>query len=79
MLGGSPIRNSMIADAARIATTTGAKLLAAQFNARVERGRGRYPIARLAYVMISRLLLYPERKISFLREQRRRFAIRLSR
>ena len=49
MLGGSPIRDSMIADAARIATTTGAKLLAAQFNARVERGRGRYPIARLAY------------------------------
>jgi acetolactate synthase-1/2/3 large subunit len=49
MLGGSPIRDSMIADAARIATATGAKLLAAQFNARVERGRGRYPIARLAY------------------------------
>jgi acetolactate synthase I/II/III large subunit len=49
VLGGSPIRDTMIADAARIAAASGAKLLAAQFNARVERGRGRYPIARLAY------------------------------
>ena len=39
----------MIDDAFRIATATGAKLLAAQFNARVERGRGRHPLARLVY------------------------------
>jgi acetolactate synthase I/II/III large subunit len=49
MLGGSPIRASMIADAARIADAAKAKLLAAQFNARVERGRGRYPVVRLVY------------------------------
>ncbi len=49
MLGAAPIRASMIADAFRIAGASGAKLLAAQFNARVERGRGRHPIARLPY------------------------------
>jgi len=49
MLGGAPIRSAMIDDAFRIASVTGAKLLAAQFNARVERGRGRHAIARLAY------------------------------
>jgi acetolactate synthase-1/2/3 large subunit len=49
MLGGAPIRAGMIDNAFRIAGATGAKLLAAQFNARVERGRGRHPIARLAY------------------------------
>jgi acetolactate synthase-1/2/3 large subunit len=49
ILGGSPMRASAIADACRIAGATGAKLLAAQFNARVERGRGRHPIARLPY------------------------------
>ncbi len=49
ILGGSPIRATMIADAQRIASATGAKLTAAQFNARVERGRGRHPIPRLPY------------------------------
>src|SRR5438270_345702 len=49
ILGGSPIRATMVADAQRIASATGAKLAAAQFNARVERGRGRHPIARLPY------------------------------
>lgn len=49
ILGGSPIRAAMVADAYRIAGATGAKVMAAQFNARVERGRGRQPIARLAY------------------------------
>jgi acetolactate synthase I/II/III large subunit len=49
MLGGALIRAGMIDDAFRIASVTGAKLLAAQFNARVERGRGRQPLARLAY------------------------------
>ena len=49
ILGGSPIRATMAADAQRIAAATGAKLTAAQFNARVERGRGRHPIPRLPY------------------------------
>ena len=49
MLGGGPIGAAMIDHAFRIAGAAGAKLLAAQFNARVERGRGRHPIARLAY------------------------------
>ena len=49
ILGGAPIRATMVADAQRIAAATGAKLTAAQFNARVERGRGRHPIPRLPY------------------------------
>jgi acetolactate synthase-1/2/3 large subunit len=49
ILGGSPMRATTIADAWRIAGATGAKLLAAQFNARVERGRGCHPITRLPY------------------------------
>jgi len=49
ILGGSPIRSTMITDAYRIAAATGAKLIAAPFNARVERGRGRHPIPRLPY------------------------------
>ena len=49
MLGGAPIRAAMIDNAFRVASATGAKLLTAQFNARVERGRGRHAIARLAY------------------------------
>jgi acetolactate synthase-1/2/3 large subunit len=49
MLGGAPIRAGMIDNAFRIAGATGAKLLAAQFNTRVERGHGRHPIARLVY------------------------------
>jgi acetolactate synthase-1/2/3 large subunit len=49
ILGGSPIRGAMIDDAQRIAAKTGAKLTAAQFNQRVERGRTRHPIPRLPY------------------------------
>jgi acetolactate synthase-1/2/3 large subunit len=49
ILGGSPIRTETIADAYRIAGATGTKVVAAQFNARVERGRGRHPIPRLPY------------------------------
>ena len=49
ILGGAPIRATMVADAQRIAAATGAKLTVAQFNARVERGRGRHPIPRLPY------------------------------
>ncbi len=49
VLGGSPMRAAMVADATRIAAATGATVMAAQFNARVERGRGRHPISRLPY------------------------------
>ena len=49
ILGGSPIRAETIVDAYRIASATGAKVVAAQFNARVERGRGRHPVPRLPY------------------------------
>jgi len=49
IVGGSPIRGTMIADAWRIARATGAKLTTAAFNARAERGRSRHPIQRLPY------------------------------
>jgi acetolactate synthase I/II/III large subunit len=49
LLGGSALGEAALFDAGRIAHATGAKLLAHQFNGRVERGRGRYPIERLAY------------------------------
>ena len=49
ILGGSPIRGAMIDDAQRIAAKTGARLTAAQFNQRVERGRTRHLIPRLPY------------------------------
>jgi acetolactate synthase I/II/III large subunit len=49
IMGGAPIRAEMIADAYRIAGATGAKVVTAQFNARVERGRGRHPVPRLPY------------------------------
>ncbi len=49
VLGGSPIRAAMVADAQRIALVTGARLTTAQFNQRVERGRGRHPVPRLPY------------------------------
>jgi acetolactate synthase-1/2/3 large subunit len=49
VVGGYPIRAAMLDDLHRIAAATGAKITCAQFNARVEHGRGRYPIARLPY------------------------------
>ena len=48
ILGGSPIRATMVADATAHRAATGAKLTAAQFNAG-GRGRGRHPIPRLPH------------------------------
>jgi acetolactate synthase-1/2/3 large subunit len=49
VLGGAGLRGKALDDAYRIASATGAKLMAQVFNGRVERGRGRPPIQRLPY------------------------------
>jgi acetolactate synthase-1/2/3 large subunit len=49
-VGGRACRAQALIDASRIANTTGAKLLAETFPARLERGAGRVPVDRLAYL-----------------------------
>ena len=49
-VGGRACRADALVDASRIANTTGAKLLAETFPARLERGAGRVPVERLAYL-----------------------------
>jgi acetolactate synthase-1/2/3 large subunit len=49
-IGGRACRADVLVDASRIANTTGAKLMAETFPARLERGAGRVPIDRLAYL-----------------------------
>jgi len=49
-IGGRACRADALVDASRIANTTGAKLLAETFPARIERGAGRVPVERLAYL-----------------------------
>src|SRR5688572_16937835 len=49
-IGGRACRADALVDASRIANTTGAKLLAETFPARLERGAGRVPVDRLAYL-----------------------------
>jgi acetolactate synthase-1/2/3 large subunit len=49
-IGGRACRADALVDAGRIAATTGAKLLAETFPARLERGAGRVPVERLAYL-----------------------------
>jgi acetolactate synthase-1/2/3 large subunit len=49
-VGGRACRADALEDASRIANTTGAKLLAETFPARLERGAGRVPVDRLAYL-----------------------------
>jgi acetolactate synthase-1/2/3 large subunit len=49
-IGGRACREDALVDASRIANTTGAKLLAETFPARLERGAGRVPVDRLAYL-----------------------------
>jgi acetolactate synthase-1/2/3 large subunit len=49
LLGGRALRAAPVADAERIASATGARLLAPSFNARIERGRGRPAIDRVRY------------------------------
>ena len=49
-VGGRACRAGALADASRIANATGSKLLAETFPARLERGAGRAPVDRLAYL-----------------------------
>ena len=49
-IGGRACRAASLVDASRIANTAGAKLLAETFPARLERGAGRVPVDRLAYL-----------------------------
>jgi len=49
LLGGTALRAGALSSAHRIAAATGARLMAAGSNARVERGRGRVPIDRVPY------------------------------
>ena len=50
LLGGRALRAEALADAARCAAATGAKLLAETFPTRLERGAGLPPLGRLAYL-----------------------------
>jgi acetolactate synthase-1/2/3 large subunit len=49
-VGGRACRAEALVDASRIANHTGAKLLAETFPARLQRGEGRVPVDRLAYL-----------------------------
>lgn len=49
LLGGRALRSGALEVAHRIASATGARLLAEQSNGRIERGRGRVPIERMPY------------------------------
>jgi acetolactate synthase-1/2/3 large subunit len=49
LLSAPVLSEALLADAERIANATGAKLMTTQFNARVARGQGCYPIERLSY------------------------------
>jgi acetolactate synthase I/II/III large subunit len=50
MLGGSAVRERALVAASRVTTTTGAKLLAETFPARLERGAGLPAVERLGYL-----------------------------
>jgi acetolactate synthase-1/2/3 large subunit len=49
-VGGRACRADALVDASRVANATGSKLLAETFPARIERGAGRVPVDRLAYL-----------------------------
>ena len=49
-IGGRACRAGALVDASRIVNTTGNKLIAETFPSRVERGAGRVPVDRLAYL-----------------------------
>lgn len=57
ILGGHALREGPLRDAQRIAAATGADIVAAQFNARVERGAGRVPIRRIPYAVDAAIAL----------------------
>ena len=50
LVGGSVLRQGPLVDASRVATTTGAKLLAETFPRRLERGAGLPAVERLGYL-----------------------------
>jgi acetolactate synthase-1/2/3 large subunit len=50
LLGGRALHGTALVDAGRVAEATGARLLAETFPARLERGAGRPPVERLAYL-----------------------------
>ena len=49
-IGGQACRADALVDASRIVNTTGSKLIAETFPSRIERGAGRVPVDRLAYL-----------------------------
>src|SRR5690606_38549524 len=49
-IGGSACREPGLVAASRVTNTTGAKLLCETFPTRLERGAGRPPVERLAYL-----------------------------
>ncbi|MCX7380228.1 MAG: acetolactate synthase large subunit [Alphaproteobacteria bacterium] len=49
VLGNGALRAGPVADAHRIAAATGADVIAAGSNGRIERGRGRHPVNRIPY------------------------------
>ena len=49
LLGGAGMREAATRAAARIAAKTGCRILGEMSNARIERGRGRYPLDRMPY------------------------------
>jgi acetolactate synthase I/II/III large subunit len=51
LLGGAALRGRALEFAGRIAAKTGCQLLCENLNARVERGAGRVPVARIPYVV----------------------------
>ncbi|MGR3321192.1 MAG: acetolactate synthase large subunit [Pseudooceanicola sp.] len=51
MLAGKALRAGALERAQQIAEATGARIIAQQSNARVERGRGRVPVERVPYVV----------------------------
>jgi acetolactate synthase-1/2/3 large subunit len=51
LIGDAYMHAGLLADAQRIAAASGARLLTHQFNARVQRGRGRAPVERLPYAL----------------------------
>lgn len=51
IVGDAFLDEDSLADVGRIVAASGSKAMLQQFNARVERGRGRYPIRRLPYAI----------------------------
>ncbi len=50
LVGGRAVRGGLLDDVGRVAAATGARILGETFPARLERGAGRVPVERLAYL-----------------------------